>query len=334
IGLYHERQLNKAREEIKKALKWIVDNYGGAFRVYKSKIVVGEFADGIRGMWTPPSYGKKYSIDFFRAADREYYYEPEEYNRHGDWNASHGGRSSAMEAAREIIAQWGGKVDESVSFERGEDPKTALNIGRNRKVKAGDQIEVYYRGKKHVVTAVTDEVEIKGKVCVRSGGMGGYREPEYESRIIKSVFIKDKEGNHFQADATESWDNEGNTIFPWKIEEYHELVLEAIDFERGKDPKDALEIGSPLARLADELGMTYAEIKQDKKDLHEIVAAAVDPGNDEDKDYRFAFYAVADDPMAYDIPRDSRLFDVALWADAHQDDAIRILRTPDRVSES
>jgi len=80
--------------------------------------------------------------------------------------------------------------------------------------------------------------------------------------------------------------------------------------------------------------MTYAEIKQDKKDLHEIVAAAVDPGNDEDKDYRFAFYAVADDPMAYDIPRDSRLFDVALWADAHQDDAIRILRTPDRVSES
>jgi hypothetical protein len=37
--------------------------------------------------------------------------------------------------------------------------------------------------------------------------------------------------------------------------------------------------------------------------------------------------------MAYDIQRESRLFDVALWADGHKKEAIRILRTPDRVSE-
>jgi hypothetical protein len=109
---------------------------------------------------------------------------------------------------------------------------------------------------------------------------------------------------------------------------------EAYNFERGLDPKDSMDIGTPLARLANELGMTYAEIRQDKKDLQEIVAAAVNPGDDEDKDYSFAFYAVADDPRAYDISKESRLFDVALWADQHQKDAIRILRTPDRMSES
>lgn len=112
------------------------------------------------------------------------------------------------------------------------------------------------------------------------------------------------------------------------------IVRESINFERGLDPKDSMDIGTPLARLATELGMTYAEIRQDRKDLQEIVAAAINPGDDEDKDYSFAFYAVADDPMAYDISRESRLFDVALWADQHQKDAIRILRTPDRISES
>ena len=117
---------------------------------------------------------------------------------------------------------------------------------------------------------------------------------------------------------------------------YKYPINESLSFERGKDPKDALKIGSPLARLADELGMTYPEIKQNKKDLQEIVAAAIDlpHGGLDDRDYKFAFYAVADDPMAYDIQKDLRLYDVALWADAHQKEAISILRTPDIVSES
>jgi hypothetical protein len=118
-------------------------------------------------------------------------------------------------------------VKESVSFERGEDPKKGLNIGRDRKVKKGDKIPVNYKGKEYIVTAASDESEYRGRVMTRSGGYGwGGREPEYESRTFKEVFVYDKNGNTFKAEAKEWWDNQGNTIWPWEIGEYEKPVLE------------------------------------------------------------------------------------------------------------
>jgi hypothetical protein len=135
-------------------------------------------------------------------------------------------------------------VNEDIRFERGKDPKEELNIGRDRKVKKGDKIPVNYKGKEYIVTAASDESEYRGRVMTRSGGYGwGGREPEYESRTFKEVLVYDKNGNICKAEAKEWWDNEGNTIWPWEIGEYEKPVLESVNFERGKDPKKALNIG-------------------------------------------------------------------------------------------
>jgi hypothetical protein len=136
-------------------------------------------------------------------------------------------------------------VSESIRFERGSDPKETLDIGRNKKVRAGDEIEVSYKGKDYIVTAVSDEKENKGQVCVRSGNDWG-RCAEYETRKFKEVYVKDKEGKEFKAEAKEWWDNEGNTIWPWEIGEWEKPVLESVNFERGQDPKGAMNIGKNM----------------------------------------------------------------------------------------
>jgi len=235
-------------------------------------------------------------------------------------------------------------LKESFDFERGKDPKSSMGVGLKEKYgKMWDLFQTCYN-----LSTNSENFTYVSDIMIE-------REP-YPYFIIESVFFYTDEDNNkipesfvikLYQDELECYNvitKDENTFRSEK--RFIELttcfdpddnggwMYEGIGFERGKDPKDAMEIGSPLARLADELGMTYAEIRQDKKDLQEIVAAAVDPSENQDKDYRFAFYAVADDPMAYDIPRGSRLFDVALWADGHQEEAVRILRTPDRVSES
>lgn len=133
------------------------------------------------------------------------------------------------------------KLKESLNFEKGHDPIKTLNVGRDRKVKAGDQISVFYNGKNYIVTAVDDEKESKGEVCVRGGDF--CREPEFESRTFKRISIRDKTGEIFTAEAKESWDNEGNTIWPWKIDKWDRPVLESINFERGMEPKKAMKVG-------------------------------------------------------------------------------------------
>ena len=43
------------------------------------------------------------------------------------------------------------KVSESLEFERGKDPHSALDVGKYRKVKKGDRVEVEYKGEKFMV---------------------------------------------------------------------------------------------------------------------------------------------------------------------------------------
>ncbi len=67
------------------------------------------------------------------------------------------------------------KIKESANFERGKDPKTAMEIGKARKVKAGDEVDVLfrfwnphesenfekYKDKVIPATAISDEVGAK-----------------------------------------------------------------------------------------------------------------------------------------------------------------------------
>lgn len=115
-------------------------------------------------------------------------------------------------------------VRESFEFERGKDPKEALDVGPNRRIRKGDRVEVEYKGEKFTVTAIEDEEEPKkDKVMVRSGD--DWRPPEYETRTIREFWFKDDEDGICFAEAREWWDNQGNTIWPWKVPEYGKTGL-------------------------------------------------------------------------------------------------------------
>ena len=63
-------------------------------------------------------------------------------------------------------------VNESIRFERGQDPKDAMDIGANRKVKKGDRVQVKYKDEIMTVTALDDEDILEDDVMVRSPHMG------------------------------------------------------------------------------------------------------------------------------------------------------------------
>ncbi len=138
LGKFHERQLEKAREELKRILGDIQQRYGGKVRVYKSVSTLGT---GMRATWIPPSAPYNYGIEFGKEGE-EYYFEPYKWNKSGEpfANVFYGGRKSAQEAANEMIAQWGGqqlvsqwgKTNEEINFERGLEPKRAMKVGQHR----------------------------------------------------------------------------------------------------------------------------------------------------------------------------------------------------------
>jgi len=138
LGKFHERQLEKARGELKRILNDIQQRYGGKARVYKSVSTLGT---GMRATWIPPSAPYNYGIEFGKEGE-EYYFEPYKWNKSGEpfANIFYGGRKSAQEAANEMVAQWGGqelvnqwgKVKESINFERGLEPKRAMKVGHHR----------------------------------------------------------------------------------------------------------------------------------------------------------------------------------------------------------
>jgi len=118
---------------------------------------------------------------------------------------------------------------ESIEFERGQEPKDAMNIGRSRKVKKGDEFNMrilYPNKKSHVVRvkATRNEFTIKGKRRVE-------------------VYI-----DIFPSESKEWWVGFDETIKEWQLKllsfDYEDLHLkESIEFERGLEPKAAMNMG-------------------------------------------------------------------------------------------
>lgn len=140
LGKFHERQLERAKEELKELFDHIKNEYGGKTRVYKA---ISSLGTGVRATWIPPSAPYNYGIEFFKDKDDDqYYFTPIKWNKPGKPFASqfYGGRKSSKEAANEMIAQWGGqelvnqwgKTNEAINFERGIEPKRAMKIGKNQ----------------------------------------------------------------------------------------------------------------------------------------------------------------------------------------------------------
>ena len=108
------------------------------------------------------------------------------------------------------------KVHESVNFERGQEPKEAMKIGKNRLVKKGEPITIYFQGEPMDAIALEDEEET---------GQANYLD------------FMDSDGGICWAIKDNSDENPS-----WRVAEVGQYN-ESLDFERGQDPKKAMSIG-------------------------------------------------------------------------------------------
>lgn len=106
------------------------------------------------------------------------------------------------------------KIHEYGNFERGVEPKRALNIGKNRTLKKGDPVEVMYKGEKMDCIAMDDEEY----------------DPDAERYFVDFM---DSQGGICWA--TRETDTE-----EWWVPSANESQ----NFERGQDPKKSMNIGS------------------------------------------------------------------------------------------
>jgi hypothetical protein len=117
------------------------------------------------------------------------------------------------------------ELNESVNFERGQDPMKAMNIGKDRKIKEGDKFEAYDIKKRKMV-----KVEAYHDEELRSDEPGqSYRfvEIEIDGRNWFATF--DFNHNCWVKGAFDAWGAD---------------LDEAVNFERGKNPFRAMEIGT------------------------------------------------------------------------------------------
>ncbi len=250
IGHYHNRMLEKAREELKNIFGDIQKKYGGKIDVRKATFLL---QTGIRATWIPPTSSYNYGIEFFESKDdNQYYFTPIKWNKPGKpfANLNYGGRKSPQEAANEIIAQWGGKIDESLDFERGLDPKASIDIGtKNRilnKLKNIHHNEIELGSKRDMQTLwgfypmgedyyIFSSVYPKNWIedILKGYGIDEFLQfpGEYEEKRSAVYKIKYKIKGPFK----EYFKNIG--AFP-------NFVSEAVNFERGADPKSSMNIGS------------------------------------------------------------------------------------------
>jgi len=105
------------------------------------------------------------------------------------------------------------KIHEYGNFERGVEPKRALNIGKNRTLKKGDPVEVMYKGEKMDCIAMDDEEY----------------DPDAERYFVDFM---DSQGGI-------CWATRETDTGEWWVPSANE----SINFERGKEPKKAMRIG-------------------------------------------------------------------------------------------
>ncbi len=107
---------------------------------------------------------------------------------------------------------------ESIEFERGRDTYRSLRIGKGRLIKQGETFSVYYKGDLVKGVALEDEEDT---------GQANYLDFEAPDGEVMWA-IKDKTKDD------EVW--------------YVPNLSESIEFERGKDPKEAMKLGRKKER--------------------------------------------------------------------------------------
>lgn len=250
IGHYHNRMLEKAREELKNIFDDIQKKYGGKIDVRKATFLL---QTGIRATWIPPTSPYNYGIEFFESKDdNQYYFTPIKWNKPGKpfANLNYGGRKSAREAANEMIAQWGGKIDESLNFERGLDPKASMDMGTKNRI-LNKLKSIFY-----------NEIDLGSKREMQT--LWGFYPKGEDYYIFSSVYpqnwiediLKDYGIDEF-LEFPGKYEEKRSAVYKIKykikepFKEYFKnigasgqhFVSESVNFERGIEPKKAMNIG-------------------------------------------------------------------------------------------
>lgn len=243
IGDVEGRIFAKAKAGISKEMSRMVSNYGGTSRIYKLRE-----KEGIRGSWNP-GRGYRYVIDFSNT-NEGYYYFPEKYTIGGEWCGTYGGRKSAREAADELIAQWGGKIEEALDFERGMDPKDTMKIGlfkwRNidyENILTCKENFVLYNGNLNTIWNEFAKNFLKGQRLVVKGVewfSDSDRDKEKTSKLQISYFVIDANGRTVDSGVMKGTIEKFNQFFNLTD---NKSLEESLNFERGMEPKRAMEIG-------------------------------------------------------------------------------------------
>ena len=250
IGHYHNRMLEKAREELKNIFGDIQKKYGGKIDVRKATFLL---QTGIRATWIPPTSPYNYGIEFFESKDdNQYYFTPIKWNKPGKpfANLNYGGRKSARKAANEMIAQWGGKIDESLNFERGLDPKASMDMGTKNRI-LNKLKSIFY-----------NEIDLGSKREMQT--LWGFYPKGEDYYIFSSVYpqnwiediLKDYGIDEF-LEFPGKYEEKRSAVYKIKykikepFKEYFKnigaagqhFVSESVNFERGIEPKKAMNIG-------------------------------------------------------------------------------------------
>jgi len=94
------------------------------------------------------------------------------------------------------------------------------------------------------------------------------------------------------------------------------LVKENIEFERGLEPKDAMNIGNPAVRLASELGLDMPELRSLWDNLEADYDSFEDFKKDNEDLYKY--------PSNWNIDKNSNYYEITIWAYHNPEDAFRI----------
>ena len=210
-------------------------------------------------------------------------------------------------------------VDESISFERGRDPKGAMGIGRGVFQKIMDDTG-WEPAELRLTRDRLDQYTGWGtKEGFQDDLEYSYKHPEYWNIDKDSGYYADIEW------ALDNIDDAWELVNLPKDQIYPDKAYESVHFERGKDPKKALEAGmyDKLPRIVD--GDYFWEgdnMRMSKEEIRRVLKNAFDPKL-WDMDYGFSvrfpddtqkymfLQDIAKDDMDY-IAFDGDIFDVAM----------------------
>ena len=129
-------------------------------------------------------------------------------------------------------------VREYIDFERGTEPKKAMNVGRMSTsptilsgdyYKAGNKLPLIWREVREIFKDPTKSEHL---------------EADYGFHVL---FPGEKEARYFFLEDLIS--NGGTFIFGDELYDFSNLVKENLEFERGKNPKETLGIGLPAETI-------------------------------------------------------------------------------------